>query len=105
MAKNEYGIPLDKNGYAPSLMQHDQCCYICMALTAARHEVYGGPIRQKSKRLGLWLYLCPTHHDMMHAHPRKALALKREMQRLAMAHYGWTTDRFICEIGRNYLED
>ena len=27
MAKNEYGVPLDKNGYAPSLMQSDQCCY------------------------------------------------------------------------------
>lgn len=105
MAKNEYGVLLDKNGYAPSLMQSDQCCYVCLGITAARHEVYGGPNRQKSKRLGLWLCLCPTHHAIMHAEPRKAQALKREMQRRAMDTYGWTTERFIREIGRNYLED
>lgn len=102
--KNEYGVQLDRNGYAPSIMQDDGCCFVCLNITAARHEVFGGPNRQKSKRLGLWVNLCPCHHNIVHSEANKALALKRLMQDKAMKRYGWSKEDFIREIGKNYLD-
>ena len=58
---NEYGVKLDSNGYAPSIVQYDvDACYICYGCREKldRHEIYGGANRQKSKRLGLWVTLC-----------------------------------------------
>ena len=34
-----------------------------------------------------------------------ALRLKQEAQRRAMEAYGWSTEDFIREFGKNYLED
>ena len=48
---------LDRNGYAPSIVQDDadECCAICYANGGKdplnRHEIFGGAYRQKSKRL------------------------------------------------------
>lgn len=107
MARNEFGQPLDRNGYAPSILQDEtklNCCYLCMAPLAARHEVFGGPYRPKSKRLGLWLYLCPKHHAEAHKYAKKAAAMKRMAQRVAMAKYNWKTEDFILQFGKNYQE-
>lgn len=108
---------MDKNGYAPSIMQDtvfEPCCYLCGANGALdkldRHEIFGGPYREKSKRLGLWVLLC--HNDChifgplaAHNNASTALRLKQEAQRRAMEAYGWSTDDFIREFGKNYLED
>ena len=108
---------MDKNGYAPSIMQDtvfEPCCYLCGANGALdkldRHEIFGGPYRDKSKRLGLWVLLC--HNDChifgplaAHNNASTALRLKQEAQRRAMEAYGWSTDDFIREFGKNYLED
>lgn len=46
MAVNEYGAELDRNGYAPSIVQEDadECCAICYANGSKdplnRHERY-----------------------------------------------------------------
>ena len=63
---NEYGAKLDRNGYAPSIIQDeaDESCFICYANgyydPLNRHEAFGGSFRDKSKRLGLWVSLCIT---------------------------------------------
>lgn len=60
---NEYGAKLDRNGYAPSIIQDeaDESCFVCYANgyydPLNRHEAFGGPFRDKSKRLGLWVSL------------------------------------------------
>lgn len=113
MQTNEYGVPLDKNGYAPSLLQANPgACYLCLHNREKldRHEVFGGANRDKSKSLGLWVTLCHhTHHIFgpaaVHACRAADLALKREAQEKAMAHYGWTTEEFIRRFGRNYREE
>lgn len=115
MKTNEYGTPLDRNGYAPSIVQDstDRCCYLCYANGHGdplnRHEIFGGAYRKKSKRLGLWVYLC---HDRchqgqsgVHNSTGKDIALKRAAQRAAMEQYGWDIDRFRQEFGKNYLEE
>lgn len=44
---NEYGAPLDRNGYAPSILQDDDSyCLVCYGNgyndPLNRHEVFGG---------------------------------------------------------------
>ena len=51
---NEYGAKLDRNGYAPSIIQDeaDESCFICYANgyydPLNRHEAFGGPFRDLS---------------------------------------------------------
>lgn len=53
--RNEYGTKLDKNGYAPTLFPcEDGTCYRCHnTVQTARHEIFGGALRSKSKQFGL----------------------------------------------------
>lgn len=106
--KNEYGVTLDKNGYAPSLMQKDTRCYICGYYgRTARHEVFSGPLRQKSKRLGTWCHLCPNCHQngpqAAHRSAETANWLKRKAQEATMKRYGWDVEEFVRQFGRNWL--
>lgn len=102
--------------YAPSIVQAyaGECCCICLANgyhdKLDRHEIFGGAYRDKSKRLGLWVTLCHERHhifgpDSVHQNARVSLALKRAGQRAAMETYGWSTEDFIREFGKNYLEE
>lgn len=106
--KNEYGAPLDKAGYAPSIMQGDTAhCYLCGRSDRKldRHEPFNGSCRTKSKELGLWVTLChhPCHLDDVHKYAQSAFKLKQEAQVSAMKTYGWSTKRFIVEFGKNWL--
>lgn len=109
--KNECGVDLDKNGYAPSIVYEDGYCFFCLMDESAfgsnlvRHEAFGGPNRQKSKRLGLWVNLCPHCHEEIHKDARKSNFLRQIVQADAMHHYGWSKEDFIREIGKNYLEE
>lgn len=113
MPKNEYGVPLDRNGYAPSIVQYQMDrCWLCDKVfqnLLERHEVYGAANRAKSKRLGLWVHLCHQCHrtgkQAVHSCPESASLLKQAGQKMAMEEYGWSVDDFILEIGKNYLED
>ena len=112
---NEYGAPLDRNGYAPSILQDDDSyCLICLGNVyndpLNRHEVFGGPFREKSKRLGLWCCLCHSRHhqhgpESVHQNAETALQLKKLAQHTAMEKYGWSAKDFIREFGKNYLEE
>lgn len=106
---NEYGEELDRNGYAASVVQkEDDRCILCGTQTGPfpRHEIFHGANRQKSKRLGLWVWLCPDCHMRVH-HMDASMdrRLKKLGQTVAMEHYGWTADGFIRQFGRNYLEE
>ncbi len=111
--KNEYGVTLDRNGYAPSIIpgHDDRRCLICGKNGESdplnRHEVFGGTNRQKSKRLGLWGDLC---HDScrqglngVHHNREMDLLIKEQAQQCAMRKYGWSIADFILEFGKNYL--
>lgn len=88
MAKNEYGEKLDSNGYAPSILSKSPACLICGRYCTARHEVFFGPYRDKSKRLGLWANLCPWCHQngvtAVHTNREANLRLKKWAQKKAM---------------------
>ena len=102
-------IKLDRNGYAPSILQDDYSyCYRCghSDQKLDRHEIYGAANRQKSKALGLWVMLChdTCHLNGVHKDAKEALRFKKKAQRIAMKHYDWTTEEFIQIIGRNYID-
>lgn len=105
--KNELGVTLDRNGYAPSIIPfHDVTwCYLCDGrfTQCARHEVFHGAYRSKSKRLGLWVYLCPECHRTLHNLGIGDRQLKKAAQKEAKAEYGWDDKKFRSEFGKNYI--
>ena len=91
-------------------MQDDlEECFLCGNRSGKldRHEVFSGPNRSKSKALGCWCMLChDTCHqgfDGVHNNANRGYMLKRKAQRIAMNHYGWSTDEFIRRFGKNYI--
>lgn len=85
-------------------------CFLCGRTTNLdRHHIFGGPYRKKSEKYGLTVDLC---HDSCHifgpnsAHQNREtmLRIKRYGQKKAMKENGWSTEDFICEFGKNYLE-
>ncbi len=111
---NEYGIKLDRNGYAPSILSgHDEYrCKLCGRNGSAdhldRHEIFGGGLREKSKRYGMWVHLCgwSCHRGTNGVHRNRALdvQLKQEAQRAALEKYGWTVDEFRAVFRNNYID-
>lgn len=105
------GQTLDRNGYAPSILQDDlSYCYRCGRTTGKldRHEVFSGPYRAKSKGFGLWVMLChdPCHigHGGVHQDAQEGRRIKKKAQRVAMRVYGWTLEDWRRIFGKNYME-
>ena len=111
MALNEYGAKLDRNGYAKSLFKTKaNVCFACrISCPTERHEIFGGPLRNKSKALGLWLDLCGGCHrtrpDAVHQCEKSANQLKAMAQTLAMKTYGWDMEEWMRRFYKNYLEE
>lgn len=102
---NEYGTPLDRNGYAPSIMQTAERCYMCgRSGTLQRHEIYGNAFRDRSKALGLWVLLCPDcHHELHFVHAELKMELREQGQIIAQNRYGWSNIEFRNKFGRCYI--
>lgn len=102
---NEYGTTLDRNGYAPTIMQRAERCYMCgREGILQRHEIYGSSNREKSKALGLWVWLCPEcHHDVHFVHADRKTWLREHGQKRAYQRYGWSENEFRERFGRSYL--
>ena len=105
--KNEFGVTLDRNGYAPSILHvFDHDCYVCCRRipNLQRHEVFHGSDRTKSKNFGLWINVCPECHYRIHnCDGSLDLKLKSEAQGIAEAHYGWTHDDFRRWFRKSYI--
>ena len=100
---------LDRNGYAPSLLQDDLTkCFLCGRKDRKldRHELWQGAYRKKSKATGMWVMLC--HEDChegrngVHQNHAKAHEL-RQLGQIALMETGWTVEDVRREFGRNYL--
>lgn len=100
---------MDKNKYNKSILNTEQGkCFVCGSSTeTARHEVFYGTANRKiSKKLGLWINICPACHNKVHSDCELDLMLKK----LAQMEYLKTHD--ITEfmdiksgIGKNYLDE
>ena len=101
---NDYGVQLDRNGYAPTIMQKAERCYMCARSgILQRHEIYGSANRDKSKAFGLWIWLCPECHDAVHfKHAELKLELREQGQITAQRYYGWNDNEFRQMFGKCY---
>ena len=95
-----------RSSYAPSILGAYDFCYICYkGGDLVRHEVFHGALRQKAKRYGLWINVCPACHAKIHFTDGKLdRLLKENAQRQAMLVYGWDKDEWRRHFGKNYLE-
>jgi hypothetical protein len=98
---------------AESIIQKDKTkCFICKQNPCGdpldKHHIFGAALRSKSERYGLTVYI---HHSKCHIFGKVSVhhnaeldrALKAKTQKIAMAHYGWTTEEFIKIFGKNYI--
>ena len=94
---------MGRNGYSKSLFDTESgTCYVCKRVCdTARHEVFGASSRGFSKRLGMWVDLCPECHAREHS--RNEGDLKRQGQKLFERQYGH--QRFMGVFMRNYLDE
>ena len=88
-------------------------CFLCgrngVGDPLDKHHIFGGPYRGKSEKYGLYVYLCHNRchiYGNMSAHKNQKTMrqLKRYGQLKAMKENGWSTDDFIREFGKNYVE-
>jgi hypothetical protein len=105
---NEFGVKLDANGYAPSVVEpfDTGMCHRCGRMgDLVRHEVFHGiKNRKTSKALGAWVYLCPDCHNELHnLNPKLDWDLKRTSQLKVMAAYDWSIEDFRERFGRSYV--
>ncbi len=87
-------------------------CWLCGRNGCAdpldKHHLFGGALRAKSERYGLWVYLChyrchENGPEAAHQSPETMRKLHEYGQRKAMAENNWTTEDFIREFGKNYV--
>lgn len=92
-----------------SILQKDtESCFICHSRNWLEwHHVFGAALRNKSDRLGLVVRLCHYCHNEppngVHHNREIRRKLQAYAQKKAMEQFGWDTERFIKEFGKNYL--
>lgn len=105
-----------------SIIQGEKECYFCRALANREgcfgelthnglhrhHIIYGAGRRKFSERYGLWIWLCPHHHNlggMEAVHMNETL--RRYTERIAQKAFeqrGGSRQDFVEIFGRNYLD-
>ena len=72
-----------------------------------RHEVFGGPNRQRSIKDGLVIFLTPEMHNMSNAgihFNKQFMDYAHKVGQLAlMEYYNKTKEDFIKEYGKSYI--
>ncbi len=75
-----------------------------------RHHIFGGAYRDKSEQYGLVVFLCHTRchifgRDAVHKNADVMRYVRQYGQKKAMREQGWSTEEFIKEFGKNFLEE
>ena len=84
----------------------DGVCYICgkHGITH-KHHIFGAANRKYSEQYGLYVFLCPPHHNMsdkgVHFDKKTRQWLQSEAQEAFEQIYGH--DKFMQVFGRSYL--
>ena len=97
-----------------SIVQHDtDACFLCGEPPSYddpldKHHCFGGALRSKSDRCGLFVYL---HHNRCHIFGRDAVhrskssmqQVQAAAQQAAMHTYGWSVEDFRREFYKSYI--
>lgn len=82
-------------------------CYICGRWCQThKHHLFGGPNRKHSEREGLYVYLCPEHHNMSNHSVHMDVKMNRWLQQEGQEAYEniYSHEQFMRIFGRNYKE-
>lgn len=97
---------------AKSIIQEDrEHCFLCGRNAHAEyfgldeHHVFFGPLRKKSEKYGLKVYLChdSCHLNGVHKYADKNRQVQKVVQKRAMQYYKWSIEDFRAIFGRSYL--
>ena len=89
-----------------SIICNTKECLICKNPTVHKHHLYGGVANRKlSEKYGLWVYLCPWHHNLSNAgvHFNKALDTKLKKHGQKVFEEKYSREEFIEIFGKSYL--
>ena len=93
-----------------SIMQDDQCCYICKKLgyytykyLELHHALHGFANRRLADKDGLTVWLCKYHHTALHDKGEHDKELQKEAQVRWMEYYEKSIDEFRSRYGKSYL--
>lgn len=92
-----------------SIIQSEKVCYRTGAtFDLEEHHVYGGnPNRKLSEKYGLKIWLKADYHrntkHSIHMNKEFREQVQRDVQLIAMKHYGWTVDDFRQIFGRSFI--
>lgn len=96
------------------LQKNTDKCFICKQNPNGdpldKHHVFGGALRSKSERYGLFVYI---HHNKCHIFGELSVhvnaevdsQLKEYAQKKAMEYYGMTIADFRAEFRKNYIRE
>lgn len=92
----------------PMLQTENGICYVCGAYCKThKHHIFGGANRKLSEQYGMYVYLCPGHHNMsdqsVHFNKEMKRWLQSEGQDAFEKIYGH--NRFMEVFGKNYMEE
>lgn len=95
------------------LQKKDGVCYLCEKLHKScrqhaclhKHHIFGGARRQISEAAGLFVYLCPEHHETGPEAVHREYAMMRMLQEDAQREYekSHTRAEWMALIGKNYI--
>ena len=96
-----------------SIIQARHECYLCaeqglyIEQGLDRHHIIFGPMRSKSERYGLWVYVCAKKHHIYgpeapHSNREVDIHLKQIAQRQFESLY--SHEKWMQEFGKNYLD-
>lgn len=91
-----------------SIIDNRKRCYVCgTTLDLHKHHIiHGLSNRDKSEKLGLWVYLCAEHHNMSQYGVHNNRELDRELKELAQRKFeeqGGNRQEWMKMFHHNYL--
>ncbi len=74
-----------------------------------KHHIFNGAYKKKSEKYGAMINLCHDCHNEppngVHHNAKRMNELKAREQKRIMTEYGFTTEEFIYEFGKSYIDD
>jgi hypothetical protein len=91
-----------------SMLSNERVCFVCKRTGHLhKHHIYGGIGRRKlSEHFGMWVYLCPEHHNMSKHGVHSDTLLDLKLKKLGQETWefnGGSRVQFIQIFGRSYL--
>ena len=96
-----------------SVIHNQKECYLCKEQGLIneygldRHHIIFGPMRTKSEKYGLWVYVCrEKHHIYGPEAPHSNREVDLHLKRIAQTKFEelHSHEKWMQEFGKNYLE-